>query len=56
MPATRLPAPPEVEGDFFNEMGGGQAVIHDAKTGVNYGARDPRKDGAGGLEPHPYLK
>lgn len=46
----------KVQGDFSNEMGGGQAVIHDAKTKVNYGASDPRKDGAAVPEPHPYLK
>jgi len=26
-------------------MGGGQAVLRDFATGVNYGASDPRKDG-----------
>ncbi len=46
----------KVQGDFSNEMGGGQAVVHDAKTGVNYGASDPRKDGAAIPEPHPYLE
>ncbi len=46
----------KVQGDFSNEMGGGQAVIHDAKSGVNYGASDPRKDGAAVPEPHPYWK
>jgi gamma-glutamyltranspeptidase/glutathione hydrolase len=46
----------KVQGDFSNEMGGGQAVIHDAKSGVNYGASDPRKDGAAVPEPHPYFK
>ena len=45
-----------VQGDFSNEMGGGQAVVHDAKTGVNYGGSDPRKDGAAAPEPHPYFK
>jgi gamma-glutamyltranspeptidase/glutathione hydrolase len=34
----------EVEGDFCSLMGGGQAVMRD--RGVNYGASDPRKDGA----------
>ena len=34
----------EVEGDFCSLMGGGQAVMRAA--GVNYGASDPRKDGA----------
>ena len=27
-------------------MGGGQAVMRNYQTGVNYGASDPRKDGA----------
>ncbi len=34
----------EVEGDFCSFMGGGQAVMR--SDGVNYGASDPRKDGA----------
>jgi gamma-glutamyltranspeptidase / glutathione hydrolase len=44
----------KVTGDFSNQMGGGQAVIHNSATGVNYGASDPRKDGAAVPEPHPY--
>jgi len=44
-----------VVGDFSNQMGGGQAVLHDSATGVNYGASDPRKDGAAVPEPHPYF-
>ena len=36
----------EVRGDFSTAMGGGQAVMHDSATGLNYGASDPRKDGA----------
>jgi gamma-glutamyltranspeptidase/glutathione hydrolase len=39
----------EVEGDFCSFMGGGQAVQRTA--GVNYGASDPRKDGAAVPEP-----
>lgn len=46
----------KVQGDFSDEMGGGQAVIHDTSTGVNYGASDPRKDGEAIPEPHPYWK
>jgi gamma-glutamyltranspeptidase/glutathione hydrolase len=39
----------EVQGDYCSLMGGGQAV---ARTdGVNYGASDPRKDGAAVPEP-----
>jgi gamma-glutamyltranspeptidase/glutathione hydrolase len=39
----------EVQGDFCSFMGGGQAVMR--KDGVNYGASDPRKDGAAVPEP-----
>jgi gamma-glutamyltranspeptidase/glutathione hydrolase len=36
----------EVRGAFApGYMGGGQAVLRDFATGVNYGASDPRKDG-----------
>ena len=38
-----------VEGDFCSLMGGGQAVMR--ASGVNYGASDPRKDGAAVPEP-----
>ncbi|HZT70218.1 MAG TPA: gamma-glutamyltransferase [Terriglobia bacterium] len=34
-----------VVGPFAEFVGGGQAVLHDSATGVNYGASDPRKDG-----------
>ncbi|SPE33653.1 Gamma-glutamyltransferase (fragment) [Candidatus Sulfopaludibacter sp. SbA3] len=44
----------KVQGDFSNEMGGGQAVVHNSAAGVNWGASDPRKDGAAAPEPHPY--
>jgi gamma-glutamyltranspeptidase / glutathione hydrolase len=34
-------------GQFYSvSVGGGQAVLRDFATGVNYGASDPRKDGA----------
>ncbi len=46
----------KVLGDFASQMGGGQVVAHDAKTGVNWGASSPRKDGAAIPEPHPYWK
>jgi gamma-glutamyltranspeptidase/glutathione hydrolase len=36
----------ELQGDFSSWMGGGQVVIHDSASGVNYGASSPRKDGA----------
>ena len=42
-----------VAGDFASVMGGGQAVLHDAATRVNYGASSPRKDGAAIPEPLP---
>jgi gamma-glutamyltranspeptidase/glutathione hydrolase len=45
----------EVAGDFSNDVGGGQAVIHDSATGLNWGASDPRKDGAAVPEPGPYF-
>jgi gamma-glutamyltranspeptidase/glutathione hydrolase len=36
-----------MRGDYSStRMGAGQAVMHDAKSGVNLGASDPRKDGA----------
>jgi len=35
-----------VRGDFSSAVGGGQAVMRDFTAGVNYGASDPRKDGA----------
>ncbi|HXR97737.1 MAG TPA: gamma-glutamyltransferase [Terriglobales bacterium] len=46
----------KVLGDFSSTMGGGQAVIHDARTGVNYGASDPRKDGAAVPQPPPHAR
>ncbi|MCM3878864.1 MAG: gamma-glutamyltransferase [Vicinamibacterales bacterium] len=41
----------EVAGDFTTSVGGGQAVMRNLTTGVNYGASDPRKDGAAVPEP-----
>jgi gamma-glutamyltranspeptidase / glutathione hydrolase len=35
----------DVKGTYSAPMGGGQAVLRDFATGVNYGASDPRKDG-----------
>ena len=40
---------------FSQKVGGGQAVRRDFSTGVNFGASDPRKDGAAIPEP-PRLK
>ena len=36
----------DVRGHFSAAVGGGQAVMRDFSAGVNYGASDPRKDGA----------
>jgi gamma-glutamyltranspeptidase / glutathione hydrolase len=40
----------DLRGAFSGVMGGGQAVLRDFGTGVNYGASDPRKDGQASLE------
>ena len=40
----------QVMGTFSSVMGGGQAVLRDFAAGVNYGASDPRKDGAAAAE------
>ncbi len=36
----------EVRKEYTTAMGRGQAVLHNSRTGVNYGASDPRADGA----------
>jgi gamma-glutamyltranspeptidase/glutathione hydrolase len=36
----------DVQGPFSSMVGGGQSVMRDYASGVNYGASDPRKDGA----------
>ncbi len=41
----------EPVGDFSTVVGGGQAVMRNFATGVNFGASDPRKDGAAVPEP-----
>ena len=46
----------EVLGDYSSQVGGGQAVMHDTAARVNYGASDPRKDGAAVPEPAPYFR
>jgi gamma-glutamyltranspeptidase/glutathione hydrolase len=43
----------ELRGDFSASVGGGQAVLRDFAAGVNYGASDPRKDGAAIPQPAP---
>jgi gamma-glutamyltranspeptidase / glutathione hydrolase len=46
----------QVLSDYSGRVGGGQAVIHDSKTGVHYGASSPRKDGAAIPESPPYFR
>ncbi len=36
---------------YTQEMGRGQAILHDSATGINFGATDPRTDGAALPEP-----
>ena len=36
---------------FTLEMGRGQAILHDSKTGTNYAGSDPRADGAATPQP-----
>ena len=43
----------DVHGMFSSLVGGGQSVMRDYASGVNYGASDPRKDGA--AIPEPFL-
>jgi gamma-glutamyltranspeptidase/glutathione hydrolase len=43
----------DVKGPFSAWVGGGQAVMRDSETGVNYGASDPRKDGEAVPQPAP---
>ncbi|MGH9721811.1 MAG: gamma-glutamyltransferase [Bryobacteraceae bacterium] len=45
----------ELLGDYSGVVGGGQAVMHDSKAKINYGASSPRKDGAAVPEPAPYF-
>lgn len=45
-----------VVGDYSEYMGGGQVVMHDSASRVNYGASSPRKDGAAIPEADPYFK
>jgi len=45
-----------VVGDYADTMGGGQVVVHNSATRVNYGASSPRKDGAAVPEPAPYFQ
>ena len=40
-----------VKREYTQEMGRGQAILHDSATGTNYAASDPRADGAAIPEP-----
>jgi gamma-glutamyltranspeptidase / glutathione hydrolase len=40
-----------VRPEYTQEMGRGQAILNDSKTGTNYAASDPRADGAATPEP-----
>jgi gamma-glutamyltranspeptidase/glutathione hydrolase len=42
-----------VLGDYSSHMGRGQAVLYNSKTGMKYGASDPRADGNAEPEPLP---
>jgi len=41
----------DLRGDFAGAVGGGQAVMRDFAARINYGASDPRKDGAAVPQP-----
>jgi len=41
----------QIEQEYSTAMGRGQAVLHDSKSKVNYGASDPRADGSAEPEP-----
>jgi gamma-glutamyltranspeptidase/glutathione hydrolase len=43
----------DVRKGYSTRMGRGQAVLHDSKAKINYGASDARADGAAELEPPP---
>ena len=43
----------DVQREYSTAMGRGQAVIHDSKASVNYGASDARADGSAEPEPPP---
>jgi gamma-glutamyltranspeptidase / glutathione hydrolase len=43
----------EIQKEYSTVMGRGQAVLHDSKAKMNYGASDPRADGSAEPEPPP---
>jgi gamma-glutamyltranspeptidase/glutathione hydrolase len=45
-----------VEKEYSTSMGRGNVVMHDSKTGVNYGASDARADGSAEPEPPEFTK
>jgi gamma-glutamyltranspeptidase / glutathione hydrolase len=45
----------QVQEEYSTTMGRGNAVLHDSKSGVNYGASDARADGSAEPEPPPRL-
>ena len=57
VPAARCSSSPSaatrsrIRREYTQEMGRGQAILHDSKTGTNYAASDPRADGAAIPEP-----
>jgi gamma-glutamyltranspeptidase/glutathione hydrolase len=46
----------DVQNEYSTLMGRGNVVLHDSKTGVNYGASDARADGSAEPEPPPFLR
>ena len=44
----------QVDREYSTNMGRGQVVLHNSKTGVNYGASDARADGSAEPEPPKY--
>jgi len=48
---SKLGHKPAVRREYTQEMGRGQAILRDSKTGVNYAASDPRADGSAVPEP-----
>ena len=43
---TRMGHVLQVHSEYTAQMGRGQAILHNSKTGINFGASDPRADGA----------
>jgi gamma-glutamyltranspeptidase/glutathione hydrolase len=41
----------KIDGAYTSDMGRGQVVMHNSKTGMNWGASDPRADGVAEPEP-----